>query len=53
MFCKLQHGILKECDTYSIVRLGKSLNVPASIDVIWLEPKSVKNIKYVQNTMTI
>ena len=53
MFCKLQHGILKEFDTYRCIRLVKSLNTPGLIDIIWFLYKSLQNIKYVLNTMTI
>jgi hypothetical protein len=36
-----------------LCRLLKLLNAPSWIDVIWLESKSLQNIKYILNTMTI
>jgi len=43
----------RELDTYTLKRLGKSLNMPDLIDVIWLVLKLLQNIKYILNTMTI
>ena len=52
-FVSYNMGNKKEFNTYRVVRLGKSLNVPTWIDVIWLEFKLLQNIKYVQSRMTL